>query len=58
MLNVVLTSLNGAQLLKGMDIYNKITNQLGGATKAFATLDKINAAIKNQVQGTFDQVGL
>lgn len=56
MLNVVLTSLTGTQLLKGLDINNKITTQLGGLAKAQATLDKINTVAKNQLQPTYDDV--
>ncbi|KAH7725802.1 hypothetical protein AAVH_06645 [Aphelenchoides avenae] len=56
MLSVVLTSLSGTQLLKGLDINTKITAQLGGQAKADATLDKINAVVTNQVQDTYDQI--
>ena len=58
MLSVVLTSLSGTQLLKGLDINTKITTQLGGQAKAQATLDKIHAVVGNNVQDIYDQVRL
>ncbi|KAH7725807.1 hypothetical protein AAVH_06650 [Aphelenchoides avenae] len=56
MLSVVLTSLSGTQLLKGLDINTKITAQLGGQAKADATLDKIKAVVRNHVQDIHDQI--